>query len=426
MALNDMWNMGGEGGASSWSNPQIPSMGYTGPDQGGEGGASNALADPRLYAGGGGYLTPELSQQYGYGATTPDWAKGYNPTMNDGGWERVNPDDITTTAFDKYGVEGETKNKLKNSGGFGDFAQGVAPFLAIAALATGVGALASGGYLGAAGAAGGAGAGAGGAGGLSALVPTSVGSFSPVASVTAGEALGAAGASGAAGAASGWGGGTSSGLGSGLYDAGLGSVTDISMGAPMVGQGAPLAMPATAGTGPMALGMGGMPTAATGLGVSPSTAGGLSSMFQGLGGGSGGVLGTGLSPLQLGSGLYDLYSKNKIGGAQMDQYNAVNSAISGYGAPGSPEYEMMKQELERKDAAAGRNSQYGPRAVDLAARMAGARMTAMSGNAGNQNALLQAGMTNQTGGLNSLFGYASKAAQTGLLDKLLSSYNFGG
>lgn len=39
-------------------------------------------------------------------------------------------------------------------------------------------------------------------------------------------------------------------------------------------------------------------------------------------------------------------------------------------APGSPEYNYMFDEMSRKDAAAGRNSQYGPRSVDMAARIA--------------------------------------------------------
>jgi hypothetical protein len=39
-------------------------------------------------------------------------------------------------------------------------------------------------------------------------------------------------------------------------------------------------------------------------------------------------------------------------------------------APGSPEYNYLLQSIERQDAASGRNSQYGPRSVDLAARIA--------------------------------------------------------
>jgi hypothetical protein len=39
--------------------------------------------------------------------------------------------------------------------------------------------------------------------------------------------------------------------------------------------------------------------------------------------------------------------------------------------PGTPEYNALWDEMSRKDAAAGRNSQYGPRSVDLAAKVAG-------------------------------------------------------
>jgi hypothetical protein len=44
--------------------------------------------------------------------------------------------------------------------------------------------------------------------------------------------------------------------------------------------------------------------------------------------------------------------------------------------PGSDEYNTLWDEMSRKDAAAGRNSQYGPRSVDLAARVAQLKMDA--------------------------------------------------
>jgi hypothetical protein len=71
-------------------------------------------------------------------------------------------------------------------------------------------------------------------------------------------------------------------------------------------------------------------------------------------------------------------------------------------APGSPEYNALWDEMSRKDAAAGRNSQYGPRSVDLAARIAqiksdaNVRMTTGVGQwmngAFNQNASADSGM----------------------------------
>ena len=44
--------------------------------------------------------------------------------------------------------------------------------------------------------------------------------------------------------------------------------------------------------------------------------------------------------------------------------------------PGSTEYNALWDEMSRKDAAAGRNSQYGPRSVDLGARIAQLKMDA--------------------------------------------------
>ena len=44
--------------------------------------------------------------------------------------------------------------------------------------------------------------------------------------------------------------------------------------------------------------------------------------------------------------------------------------------PGSDEYNALWDQMSRKDAAAGRNSQYGPRSVDLAARVAQLKMDA--------------------------------------------------
>jgi hypothetical protein len=51
----------------------------------------------------------------------------------------------------------------------------------------------------------------------------------------------------------------------------------------------------------------------------------------------------------------------------MDQRQAM---VDNLYAPGSPEYNALWEEMSRKDAAAGRNSQYGPRSVDLAAKIA--------------------------------------------------------
>jgi hypothetical protein len=54
------------------------------------------------------------------------------------------------------------------------------------------------------------------------------------------------------------------------------------------------------------------------------------------------------------------------------QQGKIDSAYN----PGTPEYNALWDEMSRKDAAAGRNSQYGPRSVDLAAKLAGIKTDA--------------------------------------------------
>lgn len=47
-------------------------------------------------------------------------------------------------------------------------------------------------------------------------------------------------------------------------------------------------------------------------------------------------------------------------------------------APGTPEYNQLYDEMSRKDAAAGRNSQYGPRSTEFGAKLAGIRGNLMN------------------------------------------------
>lgn len=80
------------------------------------------------------------------------------------------------------------------------------------------------------------------------------------------------------------------------------------------------------------------------------------------------------------TGLYDMYSKyqgqellrQQAEEADRRRQALEDSIINMYGET-SPEYQAMKQQLERQDAASGRRSQYGQRAVDLAARIADIR-----------------------------------------------------
>jgi hypothetical protein len=74
----------------------------------------------------------------------------------------------------------------------------------------------------------------------------------------------------------------------------------------------------------------------------------------------------------------------------------------------------MQRELSAKDAAAGRNSQYGARAQMLAQQLAQARGNAMQGNA--YQGLQSTAQGNRYGGLTSLskmFGLGNSAIEGG-------------
>lgn len=126
----------------------------------------------------------------------------------------------------------------------------------------------------------------------------------------------------------------------------------------------------------------------------------------------------GLTGMQLGSSLYDMYAKRKMSNALMDRYNQNASTISNMYAPGSPEYTLMKQAMDRKDAAAGRNSQYGTRAVDLAGTIAKLKGDMFNSSLNSQNQLYTAANQGKYGGLNSLFGYMNQNQRMSDLSKI--------
>jgi hypothetical protein len=74
-----------------------------------------------------------------------------------------------------------------------------------------------------------------------------------------------------------------------------------------------------------------------------------------------------------GMGAYQQYM-------QQQKANQYAHSIDQMYAPNSPYAQQMQQELARKDAAAGRNSQYGSRAVQLAAALTQGKAQALSGN----------------------------------------------
>lgn len=70
------------------------------------------------------------------------------------------------------------------------------------------------------------------------------------------------------------------------------------------------------------------------------------------------------------SGLYSSHQANKALGANQDAISGQISSLSNMYGPDSPYAKQLRQTLERQDAKAGRNSQYGPREAQLQALLA--------------------------------------------------------
>jgi len=108
--------------------------------------------------------------------------------------------------------------------------------------------------------------------------------------------------------------------------------------------------------------------------------------------------------------LYDMYAKNQMANKQQAMYNQNRADILNTYQPGSPEYNLLKQEMDRKDAAAGRNSQYGVRANEFAGKIAGLRMNALGNMQSGQNALGNQALGNQFGMFNTPLTLAALTA----------------
>jgi len=116
-------------------------------------------------------------------------------------------------------------------------------------------------------------------------------------------------------------------------------------------------------------------------------------------GGRGGA--SGMSGEDIASSLMQLYGASRANSG-MGDVNGMNTAVQDqvkrlseiYG-PNSPYAAQMRQTLARKDAASGRNSQYGPREAQLQALLAEKQTQATdamsrAATSGNQNALAMA------------------------------------
>jgi hypothetical protein len=190
--------------------------------------------------------------------------------------------------------------------------------------------------------------------------------------------------------------------GGGAGSAGAGGIGAAAGDAGLMYAGADAAAAGSLGGGYMG-GLGGVAGGAGGLGAAAAAGGAgaggggfsLGGLLGGSGGGGGLSLGNILKGGQAlggllgggggsgGGGLQDLLSI--IGGGvdaqrqgdaaktMMDWLKTNQGKMEGYMNPNSPEYKAMWEEMSRKDAAAGRNSQYGPRTADFLANVAKAK-----------------------------------------------------
>lgn len=114
-----------------------------------------------------------------------------------------------------------------------------------------------------------------------------------------------------------------------------------------------------------------------------------------LGGGSGGQGGGAGNYGDLAAGLFGMYNANK----QRKRLKEQSDSLSNLFSPNSPYAQQMRQRLERRDAAAGRRSQYGPREAQLAAALADRQAQTMpqqeryaQGIGGYENAMANIGL----------------------------------
>lgn len=134
--------------------------------------------------------------------------------------------------------------------------------------------------------------------------------------------------------------------------------------------------------------------------------------------------GNGMNIGDIGATLGSLYLANRQARdartAQSGINAGVNQQLADMFGPNSAYAQQLRQQLERRDAASGRRSQYGPREVELQAKLAELQARSMPGimnsMVGQQEAALKAAQQRrmmQAQGLNALYGGARRL---GLLD----------
>jgi hypothetical protein len=122
---------------------------------------------------------------------------------------------------------------------------------------------------------------------------------------------------------------------------------------------------------------------------------------------------SGIDAGQLAAGLGSLYLNNRA--ARTAESNVQD--LSSMFGPNSAYAQQLKQQLERRDAAAGRRSQYGPREVELQAKLA--QMAAQYGPNISQSNMQAQQVSNQRRQQNLSALYAM-ARESGLMDQISS------
>lgn len=239
------------------------------------------------------------------------------------------------------------------------------------------------------------------------------------------------------------------GLGAGSGSAGAGYGAGLGMGSTYGGASIGSGLATGAGAAGAAAGMTGTPPPAN-----PYTGNTLGNMFSGnnlatqaakmglgqlLNGGGGGNGGSGGSGSTGGGmnipswllGANDAYQQNKAGQTMIDWLGSQQNKMEGYMSPNSPEWQSMWDQMSRKDAAAGRNSQYGPRTADFLANVAKAKagntLNFTTGTSrGLADALTQRANARSLPGLGAVAGQNSLGGNNGWANLISQIFGSGG
>lgn len=195
-------------------------------------------------------------------------------------------------------------------------------------------------------------------------------------------------------------GGTSAGTGAtGMGSGGTGLTANGTLAADGMGGGTGLTLGGS-GTPALNVSMG-----AGGTGIVPS-AGALTLPTAAEGGSTLSTLG---NLYKAGTGIYSAYQQNQQAQKNQDVLNDQMTTLQDMYKEGGPWANALKEQLARKDAAAGRNSQYGSRLAQYQALLAD-QAGKNAGVLGNLAAQSNAANNNSTIALNTLFNTVGTAA----------------